>query len=376
MTRLHLSPPDVGDAERDALNRAFESGWVAPAGPQLDAFEDDIAKLLGWPGVVALSSGTSALHLALLALGVGPGDDVLVSSFTFVATANAVLYCGATPVFVDSDDTSWNMSPQLLADALLHGRRVGRLPKAVVVVDLYGQCADYDRIVPLCRELGVLVVEDSAESLAATYGGRPAGTLGDVGVFSFNGNKIATTSGGGAFLSPTVELADRVRHLATQARQPTLHYEHHEVGYNYRLSNLLAALGRVQLARVWQMAERRRDINTMYRSLLADLGHVQFMPIAHGGGWNGWLTCVVFDRPEQRDAVIEALAAADIESRPLWKPMHLQPIFSDTPSFVDGTSEDLFHRGVCLPSGSSMTDDDVERVAHIVRASVVAMGVG
>jgi dTDP-4-amino-4,6-dideoxygalactose transaminase len=369
MTRIHLSSPDVGHRERDALMRAFDSGWVAPAGPELDGFEGDLAEWVGWPGVVALSSGTSALHLALLALGVGPGDDVVVSTFTFAASANAVTYCGASPVFVDSDQRSWNMSPQLLADALAHGRRTGHLPKAVVVVDLYGQCADYDAIVPLCREYGVPVVEDAAEALAATYHGRNAGTLGDVGVFSFNGNKIITTSGGGAFLSPTAEMADRVRHLATQARLPAAHYEHIEIGFNYRLSNLLAAMGRAQLVRLPELSLRRLHINAIYRELLADLEGTSFMPVAHDGGWNGWLTCMVFDRPQRRDLVLQALAEADIESRPLWKPMHLQPVFADRRSFVDGTSESLFRHGLCLPSGSSLADVDVERVAVIVRAA-------
>jgi dTDP-4-amino-4,6-dideoxygalactose transaminase len=371
MSRIHLSPPDVGERERNALLRAFDSGWVAPAGPELDAFEHELAECVGWPGVAALSSGTSALHLALLALGVGPGDEVLVSSFTFAATANAVTYCGATPTFVDSDHDSWNMSPALLADALSAARAAGRLPKAVVVVDLYGQCADYDAIVPMCRELGVAVVEDAAEALAATYRGRSAGTLGDVGVFSFNGNKIITTSGGGAFVSPDVDLADRVRHLATQARRPAAHYEHTEVGFNYRLSNVLAAMGRAQLERLPQLVQRRLAVHDLYRAILADLDGVRFMPVAHGGGWNGWLTCLLFDRPDMRDLVIRTLADDDVESRPLWKPMHLQPVFAARPAFVDGTSEYLFRHGLCLPSGSSMSDADVERVAQLVRATIL-----
>jgi dTDP-4-amino-4,6-dideoxygalactose transaminase len=396
--RLFLSPPDVGPAERDALLRAFDSGWVAPVGPELDGFEADLASFVGWPGVVAMSSGTAALHLALLAQGVRAGDEVLVSTFTFAATANAVDYVGATPRFVDSDAATWNMNPALLADELESRRAAGRLPAAVVVVDLYGQCADYDVIVPLCEQYGVPLIEDAAEALGATYKGRAAGTLGSCGVFSFNGNKIMTTSGGGAFISPDVAVADRVRYLATQAREPTVHYEHTEVGFNYRLSNLLAAMGRAQLARLAGMSARRLAINEYYRRTLGDVAGISFMPIApfgprsaagsegrsearsgersdpaggsfEQGGWNGWLTCVTFDEPSVRDSVQAALSAVDIESRPLWKPMHLQPVFADAAARVDGTSERLFAHGLCLPSGSVLTDAEVERVADVVAAA-------
>ncbi len=382
--RVFLSSPDVGSTERAALLRAFDSGWVAPVGPELDAFEAELAAFVGWPGVVAMSSGTAALHLALAVHGVGPGDEVIVSTFTFAATANAVTYVGATPRFVDSDTATWNMNPELLADELAAMRAGGRLPAAVVVVDLYGQCADYDEIVPLCAEYGVPVIEDAAEALGASYRGRSAGTLGDCGIFSFNGNKIMTTSGGGAFASPDVAVADRVRYLATQARQPAVHYEHTDVGFNYRLSNLLAAMGRAQLERLPAMSARRRSINGFYRRTLADVPGLSFMPIApfgpsvHGvdggdggdewGGWNGWLTCVTFDDPAVRDAVQAALEAVDIESRPLWKPMHLQPVFANAPARTDGTSERLFAHGLCLPSGSVLTDSEVERVTAVLRS--------
>ena len=369
MSRIYLSPPDVGTAERDALLAAFDSGWIAPVGPDLDGFEADVAGAIGWPGAVAVTSGTAALHLAMLVNGVEPGDDVFVSSFTFAATANAVMYCGANPVFIDSDTATWNMSPQLLADALEDARRRNRLPKAVIVVDLYGQCADYDEIAPLCRELGVIVIEDAAESLMATYKDRPAGTLGDCGVFSFNGNKIMTTSGGGMFVSPDEKMADRVRYLSTQARQPVAHYEHTDVGYNYRLSNLLAAVGRAQFARLPDMSARRCEINDLYRLALSEVSGLSFLPVPDGSGWNGWLTCVTFDDPGVRDRVMNALAAEDIESRPLWKPMHLQPIFASAPAFVDGTSQALFEHGLCLPSGSVLTDDDVSRIAKIAEAN-------
>ena len=370
MTRLYLSAPDVGPLEREYLLRAFDSGWIAPAGPDLTAFEADIARITCWPGAVALASGTAALHLALLGCGVSPGDDVLVSTLTFAASANAIAYCGASPVFVDSDTTSWNMSPALLAEAIDRARRAGRMPKAAVVVDLYGQTADYDAIAPLLAEHGIALIEDAAEALGATYKDRPAGTLGDVGAFSFNGNKIMTTSGGGMFISPDAEAADRVRYLATQARQPTAHYEHTDIGFNYRLSNLLAALGRAQLERLPQMSKRRLEINQQYRDTLGGLDGVTFMPIAEWSGWNGWLTCVVLDDPATRAAIVAALDAADIESRPLWKPMHLQPVFAGADVVEDGTSEYLFEHGLCLPSGSVLTESDVTRVAEIVASTV------
>ena len=372
--RIFLSSPDVGTAERDALLAAFDSGWVAPVGPDLDGFEADLAAVTGWPAV-ALSSGTAALHLALLVHGVQPGDDVLVSTFTFAASANAVMYTGATPCFLDSETTSWNMSPALLAEELAERAAAGRLPAAVVVVDLYGQCADYDEIAPLCDHYDVPLIEDAAEALLATYKGRPAGTLGACGILSFNGNKIMTTSGGGAFISPDAETADRVRYLATQARRPAVHYEHTEVGFNYRLSNLLAAVGRAQLTRLPEMSARRHRINKHYQAALGEVTGLEFMPIApwgdagEPGGWNAWLTCVTFDDPAVRDRVHEALGAADIESRPLWKPMHLQPVFASTPARVDGTSERLFTHGLCLPSGSVLTDAQVDRVATIVAAA-------
>jgi dTDP-4-amino-4,6-dideoxygalactose transaminase len=367
--RIYLSAPDVGQLERRYLMDAFDAGWIAPVGPDLDAFEAKIRELTGWDGAVALSSGTAALHLALLEVGVRPGDDVFVSTFTFAATANAVTYCDARPVFIDSEKPSWNMNPDLLAGALADAAASGRLPSAVVVVDLYGQCADYDRIVPLCEEYDVPLIEDAAEALGATYRGRPAGTFGDVGLFSFNGNKIMTTSGGGMFIAPTESSSDRVRYLATQARQPTVHYEHTEVGFNYRLSNLLAALGRAQLERLPTMSARRLEISARYRAALEDLDELSFMPIADPG-WNGWLTCVVFDDPALRDHVHNELSAQNVESRPLWKPMHLQPAFADDRAAVDGTSQSLFEHGLCLPSGSVLTDSDIDRVAGLVDASV------
>jgi dTDP-4-amino-4,6-dideoxygalactose transaminase len=357
MTRVYLSPPDVDDAERTALLAAFDSGWIAPVGPDLDAFEAEVGGLVG-RHAVALSSGTAALHLALLSVGVEPGDDVFVSSFTFAASANAVRYCGAEPVFIDSEPSSWNMCPDLLATALATAAAESRLPRAVVVVDLYGQCADYERIVPLCREYGVAVVEDAAEALGARAHGRPAGSFGDVAVFSFNGNKIMTTSGGGMLLADDPSVVERTRYLATQARQPAAHYEHTEIGYNYRLSNLLAALGRAQFARLPAMISRRHEINQVYRAALEPTG-VSFMPVPGWSEWNGWLTCVVLDSAADRDTAIETLAAIDVESRPLWKPLHRQPAFAAATSFSTGVSDALFETGLCLPSGSSLTDAEL-----------------
>ncbi len=362
---IHLSPPFVGDDERSALLAAFDGGWIAPVGPELAAFEASVSERTGWPGAVALSSGTAALHLALLTVGVRPGDPVFVSSFTFVATANAVVYCGAEPVFIDSDASSWNMSPELLGQALADAARDGRLPAAVVVVDLYGQCADYDAINAICSDYGVPVVEDSAESLGATYRGRPAGTLGDIGVFSFNGNKIITTSSGGMLVAPTPDIGDRVRYLSTQARRPVVHYEHDEVGFNYRMSNLLAALGDAQFARLDEIIDRKLTVNARYCELLADAG-IEFMPAPDWSAWNGWLTCVLFTDSERRDRVMAALTEIDVESRPLWKPMHLQPLFADARSYVNGVSDDLFARGLCLPSGAGLDADDQGRICSII----------
>ena len=362
MTRIYLSPPDVGPLERDALLAAFDSGWVAPVGPDLDAFEREAAEATGRAHAAALSSGTAALHLGLLGLGVGPGDDVLVSTFTFAASANAVTYVGARPVFVDSDASSWTMSPDLLADELAARRRP---PAAAIVVDLYGQCADYPRIEPILAAAGVPLVSDAAEALGATVGGRPAGSAGAVGVLSFNGNKSITTSGGGMLVSDDEGLVGHARHLATQARQPAAHYEHTEVGFNYRLSNLLAALGRPQLASLQSRVERRRDIFERYRATLASIPGIGFMPEAAHGRSNRWLSCITIDRTVAGftpDELRLALEAADVEARPTWKPMHLQPVFRDAPARVDGTSERLFRDGLCLPSGTSMSHADQQRV--------------
>ncbi len=369
MSRIFLSAPDVTEVERGLLLEAFDSGWISSVGASLDAFEAEVATLAGVPHAVALSSGTAGLHLALLIAGVQPGDEVYASTFTFVATANAIRYCGATPVFIDSDETSWNIDPSLLADALADAASRGRLPKAVVAVDLYGQCADYDAVEALCAQYEVALVEDAAEALGAAYRGKPAGGFGRVGVFSFNGNKIATTSGGGMVVTDDAALASRVRHLATQAREKVVHYEHLETGYNYRLSNLLAAVGLGQVRRLPQMIERRHQIHARYREGLAGID-VSFMPVPEWSTWNGWLTCAVFASADEATAVRHVLDTDDIESRPLWKPMHLQPAFDGCRAVGGAVSEQLFRTGLCLPSGSGLNDDEIDRVIDGVLAGV------
>jgi len=365
VSRIYLSPPDVTGDDRARLLGAIDGGWIAPVGPDLDAFEAEIAVACGRGHAVGLSSGTAALHLALLELGVRAGDEVLVSTFTFAATANAVRYVGATPVFIDADADTWQLSPSLLAEELAARRSTGRPPPAAaVVVDLYGQCADYDRIVPLLAEHGVPLVEDAAEALGATYRGRAAGSFGDAAIVSFNGNKIITTSGGGMLVTDDERLARRCRHLSTQAREPGPHYEHVEVGYNYRLSNLLAAFGRGQLEDLGRRVARRRAINERYRAALADVPGVALMPEAGYGTSTCWLTCLTLEPglAVPPDLVRLHLEGHDIESRPTWKPMHLQPVFADAPRRVDGTSERLFATGLCLPSGSTLGEADQERV--------------
>jgi dTDP-4-amino-4,6-dideoxygalactose transaminase len=364
VSRIYLSAPDVRADERTRLLAALDSGWVAPVGPDLDAFEEELAERSGAAHAVALSSGTAALHLALLLAGVGPGDDVLVPTLTFAASAFPVSYLGARACFVDSEPTTWNLSPGLLAEELDARRSEGRLPAAVVVVDLYGQCADYDAIVPLCEELGIPVVEDAAEALGATWGGRRAGSFGTTGVLSFNGNKVITTSGGGALVTDDAEAAARARYLATQARQPEVHYEHVDIGFNYRLSNLLAAFGRGQLATLDDRIARRQEIRAAYGKLVAPVDGVELSPVDERGAANAWLSCITIDpgtgrTPEQ---VRRALEDDDIESRPLWKPMHAQPVFAGHPARLDGTADRLFATGLCLPSGSGMTDADLDRV--------------
>jgi dTDP-4-amino-4,6-dideoxygalactose transaminase len=371
VTRVYLSPPDVGEEERRLLLDAFDSNWIAPLGPHVDAFEREVAERAGVPAALALSSGTAALHLALVLLGVGPGDDVLVPTQTFVASANVVTYVGARPVLVDSDPATWTMDPALVADELRARARSGRLPAAVLPVDLYGQCADYDPLLAVCAEFAVPVVEDAAEALGASYGTGAAGSFGAAGVFSFNGNKIITTSGGGMLVSHDPALIERARYLSTQARAPVAYYQHAEIGFNYRLSNLLAAVGRGQLRGLDERIARRRAVNQRYRAALGGVGGIEFMPYAPYGEPNYWLTCVLV-HPDRFGAGAEdirlALEALDIESRPTWKPLHLQPVYADVPVLGGAVAGAIFDRGLCLPSGSRLSDADQARVTDTICA--------
>jgi dTDP-4-amino-4,6-dideoxygalactose transaminase len=360
----------MGPDERSLLLEAFDSNWVAPLGPHVDAFEREFAEYSKIPYACALSSGTAGLHLALLMLGVRRGDDVITSSLTFAATANAITYVGANPVFVDSERQSWNMDPDLLAQELEDAANRGKLPKAVVVVDLYGQCADYDRIAAACARYDVPIVEDAAEALGATYKGKSAGSFGKIAVFSFNGNKIITTGGGGMLVAQDKAFTERARFLATQARDPSVHYQHSHVGYNYRLSNLLAAVGRGQLRVLAQRVEQRRANNAFYRTVLGDLPGVTFHPEAPWGRSTSWLSVIEIDPSAfgaTREDVRAALAQRDIEARPVWKPMHLQPVFAHCRAVGGAVSAELFENGLCLPSGSALTPAEREEVAAIVR---------
>jgi dTDP-4-amino-4,6-dideoxygalactose transaminase len=364
-----MSPPDVGALEEQFVVSAMRGGWIAPLGPDVDAFERELAKRVGVGHGVALSSGTAGLHLGLLALGIGPGDVVVTSTMTFAATANAIVYTGAVPYFIDSDPTTGNMSPELLAVALdrlrVEGTRVG----AVLPVDLLGKAVDYTSIEAIAANFDVPVLADAAESLGAIHRGRAAGSFGRASVVSFNGNKVMTTSGGGMLLTDDGDLAARVRYLATQARQPVVHYEHTDIGYNYRLSNLLAALGRAQLTRLDDMISRRRRLRTRYKEFFSHAGGVQVFGAAGDEDDNAWLTSILVDEAVagwSTDELRSALADDDIESRPLWKPMHLQPVFSGMRGEINGTSETLFTTGLTLPSGSALDDDVIDRVFGVI----------
>ena len=371
MGRIYLSPPDMTTTERDLLLGAFDANWVAPVGPDLPAFEAEFAAASGVDHAVALTSGTAGLHLALLVSGVTPGDVVIVPSFTFVATANAVTYVGAEPWFVDSEPATWNLDPALVVDALDTAAREGRRVGAVVTVDLYGQCADHDPIRAACERHGVPLVEDAAEAVGATRDGEGAGSFGDIGVFSFNGNKLMTTGGGGMAVSSDAATIERIRHLSTQAREPVLHYEHAEIGFNYRLSNVLAAIGRGQVRRLPELLTRTAEIRRAYEDALGDLLGVGFNPIDPRGVPNHWLTIAVLadDARCTPGELIRALDAADIEARPAWKPMHQQPVFRGNRVFGGDVADDAFARGVCLPSGSSMTAPELDRVIAAARAA-------
>lgn len=367
MPRIYLSAPDISPQDHASVDAVLTSNWVAPIGPALDAFEAAVAARAGRSHAVALNSGTAALHLALQILGIGAGDAVVCPTLTFAASANPICYLGAEPVFVDSESRTWNMDPEKLETALQSRRDI----KAVIVVHLYGQCAEMTRILELCEAYGVPLIEDAAEALGASYHGRPAGSMGAFSFFSFNGNKIITTSGGGMLLGDEAVQIERARYLATQAREPVTHYEHKAIGYNYRMSNLLAGLGNSQLADLDRRVATRRAHFEAYKSALSDLTGVRFMPIADPDGANYWLTCFTLnpaEHPITRDVLLVALENVDIEARPLWKPLHLQPVFKNKACFGGELAADLFERGICLPSGSGMSGDERQRVIDAIRA--------
>jgi dTDP-4-amino-4,6-dideoxygalactose transaminase len=370
--RIWLSPPHMGGKEEHFFKEAFESNWIAPLGPMVDGLEYDLAAFLGIGHVAALSSGTAAIHLALIILGIKPGDEVIAPSFTFSATVNPIVYQGAIPVLVDSEPGSWNMDPGLLEEAIHDRMKNGKKPAAIIVVDLYGMPADFDRILAVASRYGIPVVEDAAEALGSCFAKKHCGTYGEMGILSFNGNKIITTSGGGALVSSEMKYTDEARFLATQAREDFPHYEHTRIGYNYRMSNMAAAIGRGQMEVLPSHLTARRKINQRYREMLANRTEIGFLTEPDNRFFsNYWLTTIMIHKKNalrQREKVRLALDDMNIDARPLWKPMHLQPVFRKYPSYLNGVSEDLFNRGLCLPSGSALTVDDMERVTKVIQS--------
>ncbi|WP_337458334.1 DegT/DnrJ/EryC1/StrS family aminotransferase [Microbacterium sp. KHB019] len=371
--RIFMSSPDVGQLEEDAVVAAMRSGWIAPLGPDVDAFERELADRVGVAQGVALSSGTAALHLGLLTLGVEPGDVVVTSTMTFAATTNAIVYTGAEPYFIDADPATGNMDPVLLRKALTDLHAAGENVAAVVPVDLLGKAVDYTSILAIADEFGVPVLADAAESLGATHAGKAAGSFGRASIVSFNGNKIMTTSGGGMLLTDDAEFAQHVRYLATQARQPVVHYEHTDIGYNYRMSNLLAALGRAQLSRLDEMIAKRREMRELYKDMFASVDGVEVFGADDDEQDNVWLTSIIIDESVTGwgpASLATAIATDNIESRPLWKPMHMQPIFAGARGNINGVAQQLFETGLTLPSGSALTSAQRERVVVGIRKFV------
>ena len=374
MKRILLSVPHMGGNELSYVRQAFDTNWLSTVGPNLTAFEREVSARIGMPAV-ALASGTAALHLALRLVGVGAGDEVLCSTLTFAAAANAIVYQGGVPVFVDSGRATWNLDPDVLSSALRERAAVNRLPKALVVVHLYGQSADMDPILHACAQYGVAVIEDAAEAVGTLYKGKPAGTLGDIGVYSFNGNKIVTTTGGGMLISRNQAWVDKARFWSQQARDPGLTYEHSELGYNYRMSNVLAGIGRGQLEVLDLRVRQRRAIAFRYRDSFAGIPGISLMPQATYGLHTNWLSCFLIEEKRlgcSRDDLIRVLDAAGIESRPVWKPMHLQPLYAGCARYGGEVAEDLFRRGICLPSSSSLSREDQLHVIDQVRRAAGA----
>lgn len=365
-SKIWLSSPHMGGNELKYVNEAFETNWVAPLGPNVNAFEKELAQYLGIKHCAALVSGTAAIHLALILLDVKQGDEVICQSFTFSATANPIVYQGATPIFIDSEPETWNMDPELLEKAIKERLSKGKKPKAIIVVHLYGMPAKMDEILKIALNYEIPVIEDAAEALGSRYKGKACGTMGCMGILSFNGNKIITTSGGGALLSNDHDLIHKARFLATQARDNAPHYQHSHIGYNYRMSNVVAGIGRGQLEVLNLRIEQRRANNQYYHELLEGIKGITFHTETNNSFSNYWLTSIIID-PEvtgiTREDLRKGLEQDNIESRPLWKPMHLQPVFSGAPAYINGFSEYAFLNGLCLPSGSNLTDDDRQRIA-------------
>lgn len=362
MNRLFLSPPHMSGKEQEYIAEVFESNYIAPLGAFVNRFEESIKEYTGASNALALSSATAGLHLALRVLGIGKDDVVLASTFTFIGSVSAILYQGATAVFIDSDE-SWNLSPKLLKKAI---KELEVKPKALIFTHLYGQVSKMDEIVAICKEEGIYLIEDAAESLGASYKGKQSGTFGDLGVYSFNGNKILTTSGGGMLVSENKEWIEKAMFLSTQAKENFLHYEHKEYGYNYRLSNVLAAIGVAQMEVLDERVERKREIFEFYKEQLSDIAEITFMPEVESSYGNRWLTTLIFEKTDPLK-VVEALKKVNAESRPLWKPMHMQELFKDNQAFVDGTSEEMFKKGLCLPSPTKSRDDDLMRVVEVIK---------
>lgn len=360
--RLFLSPPHMSGKEQTYIDEVFKSNYIAPLGEYVIKFETSIKEYTATPHALATSSATAALHLALRVLGIGEGDIVLSSSFTFIGSVSAIFYQKATPVLIDSDE-SWNLSPVLLKEAIL---KLPKKPKALILTHLYGQNAKLDEIVAICKEEGIYLIEDAAESLGASYADKQSGTFGDLGVYSFNGNKILTTSGGGMLVSENEAWIKKAEFYATQAREEALFYEHVEYGYNYRMSNVLAAIGVAQMEVLSERVAKKREIFSLYHDNLSDIDEIAFMPEVENSLGNRWLTTLTFSKTNPF-SVIEALAKVNIESRPLWKPMHLQALFKNEKAFLNGTSEELFNQGICLPSGTQMQSSDIQRVADIIK---------
>ncbi len=370
--RIFLSPPHMGGNELAYIHEAFESNYIAPLGHNVDAFEAQIKAYCGAKYALAVTSGTAAIHLALRVLGIKEGDEVLASTFTFIGSVVPILYERCTPFFIDSDTASWNLDPNLLEEELSQRASQGKKqPKALIVTHLYGQCADIKRLAAICERYGVYLIEDAAESLGAGFGGKQTGTFGKMGIYSFNGNKIITTSGGGMLVSDDEALIAHARHLSTQARDNAPHYEHTEYGYNYRMSNIIAGIGRGQMEVLSERIERRREIFDLYHKALGEIEGIIFMPELEGSIGNRWLTTLLLPEHISPESLRLSLEAENIESRPLWKPMHAQPLFQGAKGRLNGLSDTLFKRGICLPSGSSLTDSDVERIVSLVKQAIV-----